>query len=410
MSRLVLCLLSVVCVIPAWCGQETAERRERGAWRLSIGGSVIGGVKPNIGANAGNMVRLSGFGSSVSELGRHGVSGNGKDKAYALGSGAADPNGVRRFDGGAWYDPKDSASANDGAWSWNWRLHDPSGRDHDGNKGFTEYTSYVEESETISTAIAGSGDGYGSDSSEWFPGLRVEVARELYRSDGPRPWGLDIAAAFAYYFERGLWRVNGTAATATVNGSREEGKYEWWNDSEDTAQYILDYERESQFRDGMWGVGTFDGPGAELKTADWKSRDVTTSTDAWASLHSFRYHGDGDYREYSIELLARPWWEPWEWLRVFGSVGVEISRREFEWSLSAVGTDGSRFSESGDANDWRAIGLLGGGLALQWRDFVLAGEALWRLGGDDLEVDGRTVRGRIEHGDWGFRLQLGWSF
>ena len=409
MSRLVLCLLSVVCVIPAWCGQETAERRERGAWRLSIGGSVIGGVKPNIGANAGNMVRMSGFGLSIGHLARSGFSGRSKGEAWALGSGAK-YGGKRVFDGGAWYDPKDSAYANDPDWSWNWRLHDPSGLDSDGRKGFTEYTSYVEESETVSTAISGNRDGYGSDSSEWFPGLRVEAARELCRSEGPRPWGVDIAAAFAYYFQRGLWRMNGTAATATVNGSREEGKYEWWNDSEDTAQYILDYEKESQFHDGMWGAGTFDGPGAELETSAWKFRDVTTSTDAWSSRHSLRYHCDGDYREYSIELLARPWWEPWEWLRVFGSVGVEISRREFEWSMSAVGTDGSRYSESGDANDWRALGLFGGGFVLQWHDFVLAGEALWRFGGEGLDVGGQTVNGEIEHGNWGFRLSLGYEF
>lgn len=54
--------------------------------------------------------------------------------------------------------------------------------------------------------------------------------------------------------------------------------------------------------------------------------------------------------------------------------------------------------------------LLGGGFALQWRDLVLAGEALWRFGGDDLEVDGRTVHGGIEHGNWGFRLSLGYGF
>ena len=409
MRRFVLYLLSATCAIPVCCGQETAERRERGAWRISVGGSVIGGVKPNIGANAGNMVRLSGFGSSIGHLGRSGNAGRSKDEAWALGSGEK-YGGKRVFDDGAWYDPKDSASANDGGWSWNWRLHNPSGRDPDGRKGYTEYTSYAAESETISTAIPGNGDGYSSDSSEWFPGLRVEAARELYRSEGPRPWGLDIAAAFAYYFDRGLWRMNGTAATATVNGSRETGKYEWWNDSEDTAQYILDYERGSQFHGGMWGAGTFDGPGAELETDCWRWRDVPGGAQTWSASHALRYDGNGDYREYSIELIARPWWEPWEWLRVFGSIGLEISRREFEWSMSAVGTDGSRFSESGDETDWRALGLFGGGFALQWHDFVLAGEALWRFGGEGLDVNGRTVHGEIEHGNWGFRLSLGYEF
>ena len=135
-----------------------------------------------------------------------------------------------------------------------------------------------------------------------------------------------------------------------------------------------------------------------------------TPTETWSSSHALRYSGDGDYHEYSIELLARPWWEPWDWLRLFASLGLEVSRREFEWSLSATGSDGSRYAESGEARDWRVLGLLGGGLSLCWHDFALAGEALWRFGGDDLDVDGRAVHGGIESGDWGFRLSLGYEF
>ena len=385
---------------------ELVEAGERGKWRLGVGASVIGGVRPRMGANHGMMSALSGFGRTIGRLGRFARGDRSKADAFAAGSGEGD--GVRRFDGGAWYDPRDLGSAGDQGWSWNWRLHDPQGADPDGRRGFTECTSYLEEYETCSMTL--SDGGYGSDSPEWFPGLRVEVARELYCSEGERPWGVDLAAAFSYYFQRGLWKASGTAAAASVRGGREEGRYEWWNDSGDTAQYILDYERATQFHGGMWGVGTFDGPGAELETSAWRFRDVATASESWSSSHSLRYSGGGDYREYSIELLARPWWEPWEWLRVFGSVGVEISRREFEWSMSVMGTDGSRYSEHGDVGEWRALGLLGGGFALQWHDFILSTEALWRFAGDDLDVDGRTVNGRIEHGNWGFRVSLGYVF
>ena len=391
-------------------GEIGSECAERGKWRVSVGASVIGGVRPRLGANCSALTSLSGFGTAIGRLGGGAGGGRSKADAHAAGSGAADPNGVRRFDGGAWYDPHDAASANDPDWSWNWRLHDPSGPDPDGKKGFTEHTAYSEVEETVARTVAGDGEGYSSDSSEWFPGLRVEVARELYRSEGTRPWGVDCAVAFAYYFRRGLWKTGGEAASATVNGRSEQGSYEWWNDSENTAQYILDYERDTQFRDGMWGAGTFDGPGAELETSAWRVRDLVSASDSWSSSHSLRYRGDGDYREYSLEFIARPWWEPWEWLRIFGSLGLEVSRREFEWSIAAAGTDGSVYRESGDACDWRALGLLGGGLSLQWYDFVLAGEALWRFGGEDLAVDGRAVRGDIEHGNWGFRLALGYEF
>lgn len=394
----------------AFAESELEPREERGKWRFSVGASVIGPVKSDLGVSGTRLQQLSGFGALLMEraAARRGM--RSRAEAYAAGAGtAAGQNGVRRFDDGAWYDPHDSASASDPDWSWNWRLHDPTGPDPDGRRGFMERTSYFEEFESVSMATSDS-RGVGSDDSEWFPGIRVEAARELYRSEGERPWGVDVASAFSYYFQRGLWQASGTAARASVHGRREEGSYEWWNDSRDTVQYILDYERDTQFHDGMWGAGSFEGPGAELESSAWNFRDVVTASEEWSAAHTLRYHGNGDYREYSIELLVRPWWEPWEWLRVFGSIGMEISRREFEWSLSASGTDGSHFSESGDACDWRVLGLLGGGFALQWHDFVLAGEALWRFGGDDLEVSGRTVHGGIKSGDWGFRLALGYEF
>ena len=410
MRGVVRVLLMSMLATGAMASDSSGTRQERGKWRVSVGASVIGPVKSNLGVSNARMRQLSGFGESLIRSAAARRSARSRAEAYAAGLGAADPNGVRRFDGGAWYDPTDAASANDPDWSWNWRLHDPTGTDPDGRKGFVEYTTYSEDFESVTRTVTADGEGNCGDSSEWFPGMRVEVARELYRSEGGRPWGVDCAAAFAYYFQRGLWKADGTAATVSVDGRRENGHYEWWNDSEDTAQYILDYERATQFHGGMWGAGTFGGPGAELETSAWKVRDVMTSTESWSSSHSLRYSGDGDYREYSIELLARPWWEPWEWLRIFGSIGAEISRREFEWSLSASGSEGSRYSESGEACDWRVLGLLGGGLSLQWHGFVLAGEALWRFGGDDLEVDGRTIHGGIESGDWGFRLSLGYEF
>ena len=380
----------------------------RGVWRVSVGASVIGPVRSSIGVNGARMRQLSGFGTSLLRDAAARRSGRTRAEAFAAGSGEA-RGGVRTFDGGAWFDPVDSGTPNDPAYSWNWRLHDPSAADLASHgKAYVERTAYDATWETVEMGHGASG--WSSDGAEWYPGLRAEAAYELYRSEGERPWGVEVAAAFAYYFQRGLWQTGGEAAAAAVREHASEGFWEWWNDSYGEAQHILDLYRDSQFHDGMWGAGSFEGPGAELAVDPWQFRDVGTETSALSSSHSLRYSGDGDYREYSIELVARPWWEPWKWLRVFGSVGAEISRREFEWSVSATGTDGSRFSESGEACDWRVLGLLGGGLSLQWQGFALAGEALWRFGGDDLDVSGRTVHGGIESGDWGFRLSLVYEF
>ena len=396
----------------------TSEHGERGNWRISVGASVIGPVRSNLRTNAARMRQLSCFGTSLLRHAAAVGGGRTRAEAFAEGSGAAH-GGVRMFDGGAWYDPVDLGTPNDPDYSWNWRLHDPQGLDPSGRKGYIEYNAYDAVCETVAFADGDVGTCWSSDASEWFPGLRVEAAYELYRSnrenDGcvernARPWGVDIAFAFAYYFQRGLWKTGGEAASAAVSGRREKGFWEWWNNSYDEAQYILDYYRDTQFHDGMWGAGSFEGPGAELAVEPWQYRDVGTGSSSYSAGHSLRYRGDGDYREYSIELIARPWWEPWEWLRVFASLGLEVSRREFEWRMDVWGTDGSSCRESGDAADWRVLGLLGGGLSIQWRNFVLAGEALWRFGGDDLDVNGRMVHGGIEHGDWGFRLSLGYEF
>ena len=391
--------------------QEDAPppREERNRWRISVGATVIGPVRPRIGVSSSALAVQSAFGRKLGRLGGE-AGGRTREEALAMGLGTADPNGVRRFDGGAWYDPVDAGAANDPEWSWNWRLHDPEDNDPAGLQGFVERTAYVEAGETVTTHLAEDEAHGQGDSSAWLPGLRVEGAYELYVHEGERPWGVDLAAAFAYYFERGLWSARGTAATAEVDGLQETGYYEWWNDSGDTAQYILDYERETQFHDGMWGAGTFGGPGAELASSAWNYREVLTESLPWSSTHALRYRAKGDYREYAFELMARPWWEPWQWLRLFGTVGAELSRREFTWSLKARGTDATAYAERGKERDWQLGGLLGGGLSVRWHDFVLAGEALWRFCGKDLEVSGRTVNGRVQPGEWAARLSLGYEF
>lgn len=391
--------------------QEKLEKEdERGDWRISFGPSLIGSVQSSIGLNHAQMRLLSGFGEQLMAEAAARRGWRHRAEAYGEGSGARN-NGVRMFDDGAWFDPIDSGSVNDPDFSWNWRLHDPTEKDlarH--GKAFVERTAYDEIHQTASILDGDPLECWSSDASGWFPGLRAELAYELYRSEDKRPWGVDVAVAFAYYFQRGLWKTGGEAGVAQVSGHEEKGYWEWWNDSHDEAQYILDYYRDTQFDGSMWGSGSFFGPGAELAVDSWKVRDVMTSSSSWSSSHSLRYCGYGDYQECSIELLLRPWWEVWQWLRLFGSLGLEISRREFDWNMDIWGTDDTRYRESGTEDEWRVLGLLGGGFAFQWWDFVLAGEALWRIGGDDLDVSGKTLKGGIEHGNWGFRMSLGYEF
>ena len=381
----------------------------RGKWRVNVGASAMGAIRPKMGMNGARMRQLGGFGAQLFRNAAAVSGGRTRSEAFAEGSGAAH-GGVRKFDGGAWFDPVDSGTANDPDYSWNWRLHDPSAADRARRgKAFVERTAYDETTETVS--FSGDDSFRGHDGGEDFlPGLNAEVACELFRADGRRPWGVDLAAAISCHFQRKVWKDGGEAASAYVERREEKGYWEWWNDSHGEAQYVLDHYRDTQFRDGMWGAGSFEGPGAELAVSPWRFEDVPTASETWTASHSLRWHGDGDYREYAVDFVVRPWWEPCDRLRLFGSVGAELSRREFDWSVSLTGTDGSRFHERGEADDWRVLGLLGGGMSARLFGFVVSGEALWRFGGDDLDVSGRTVNGRIGHGDWGARLSLGYEF
>ena len=415
------CVLVVTCAAARLARGELESAEEDGArdrWRISVGASVIGPVRSDVGVRHGALRRFSGFGRGLVGHAAALRSVRTRSDAFAEGSGEAHA-GVRTFDGGTWFDPVDSGTLNDPGYSWNWRLHDPTADDLSAHgKAYVERTAYVERHESALVVGGDRADCWSSDGAEWLPGIRGELAYELYRSDDgdrpegeeARPWGVDLACAFAYYFQRNLWKTGGEAGSARVNGREDRGFWEWWNDSHDEAQYILDYYRESQFRDGLWGAGSFGGPGAELAVDTWRFQDVPTGSSSWASGHSLRYCGSGDYREFGIELLARPWWEPCRHLRLFGTVGLEVARREFDWQMDAWGTDGSSFAERGSSDGWYVMGLLGGGLSVEWEGFVLAGEALWRFGGDDLDVRGRTVRGEIESGRWGFRLSLGYTF
>jgi len=407
--RAFVCMLCVFTVLAG----RTDEEPSRRAWHVSVGPALIGGVRPKLGLDTGRMVQASGFATAqtASRLSTAPL-GPTREAAYAAGAGVdEDGQPVRRvFDGGAWYDPVDAATAAgyDNGYSWNFRLHDPAGLDPDGRKGFVETTAYVVERETIvSETVA---PGRVDDDAECMPGVRLEVARDLYVSDDERPWGVECAVGFACYFARDVWKDAGTAATAAVEGSRDYRHFEWWNDSHDEAQYILDYYRETQFQGGMWGVGSSLGPGMELASDAWKVRDVRDRLETWSGAHALRYHAHGDYEAYALDFLVRPWWEPCDWLRVFGSVGLEVAYREFSWSLSVAGTDGSHASERGRERDVGVCGLLGGGVAVTWHDFFLTGEVLWRCGGNDLKVDGAAVHGDIETGDWGIRIALGYSF
>jgi len=358
----------------------------RGMWRLSVGPSFIGSIEAKMRVDNSAIVRASGFPLT---LGGMRINARSRAEAIAAGDGTASGDGTRVFDDGAFYNPVDSASGNDGAYSWNWKLHDPSYYREPSYRGFVEHTAFCDVVDSSHALVGG-------DSEEWMPGIRVEAFRELYRSDDERPWGIDVALAFSYYFQRDVWKASGTAANS--------GVYEWRNDSNGEAQYILAGYGASQFHDGYWGAGTFDGPGAEIANA-WTGPTLLEN-----SSGRLTWSGKGSYREYSVEALVRPWWEPWDWLRLFVSLGIEVSRREFDWKLSASGTDGASYGEHTTEEDWRVLGLLGGGLSLQWNGFFVAGEALWRGGGDDLDVDGATVHGAVEHGDFALRAMFGYEF
>lgn len=229
-------------------------------------------------------------------------------------------------------------------------------------------------------------------------GAHVELATTVGR-DGD--WGLDVFIGFAWMTGVGCYSANGTAMD-------DQGAYHTVADvatADLMAQGYLDWSGHPT--GGTIGSGRAWQPGDGPQIDSFLPATLVPGTGGATS-----YHAEGDYNEYDIYGGLRLWYadEDVKWFKVTSTVGVGADYGDFEYHMSAARSDGFSVRESFRKGDWDVYGLLGLGIMVNFWDFDLSFDALWRYGQNALKVRSPYVNGEIERPDFIFRASLGYNF
>lgn len=343
-------------------------------WRVTAGAEFGGPMKGRLSSRAGNR-------------GIYSAARSGLTEAQAAHKVAAPVAGGPRVDLGNGYfiDPSSAASAADPDFTWNWRL--PS-RDR-----IVKQSEFL-ESQTVerSYPVSGSDDG-------WSPAVSLEFTRELWTWDD-HPFGVDFAFGFAWQRKNDLVKVGGVNCTRT--DSYRKGGYEM--DLGDQL-WMQEPDEEVMFN-GAYGLGEFGGdaygPVMDLSLV----RTTPTGGTAWDEKFAETTSMRGDYEEFDFRFLLKPWWDVTEWLRVYGAIGMELARTDFELHTynSATG------SRTGDISEWQVCGLGGGGVMVHGWHGVLGVDFLTRFLQDDLSFRHDGFSGEFDRSPWFFRVYVGAEF
>lgn len=230
-------------------------------------------------------------------------------------------------------------------------------------------------------------------------GAHIELATTIGR-DGD--WGLDVFVGFAWMTGVDCYSANGstdgntgayvTEAKAATGDLMAQGYLDW---------------------DGN-PTGSTMGPGRPWQMGDGPQLDTflpaTLVSATGGGVTS--YHAEGDYNEYDIYGGLRLWYadEDVKWFKVTSTVGVGVDYGNFEYQMTASGPNGFSMSRSFRSSDWDVYGLLGLGIMVNFWDFDLSFDALWRYGQNALKVRSPYVNGEIERPDFIFRASLGYNF
>jgi len=351
----------------------TEETSAFGKWRIALGGAFNGVVSTSLRARnvpAPNMYAVP--------------AGSTKDDAWGRAN-------ARTYDGGG-YIAADSLDSDFDTENWGFPVGD-----YQGGGRFVLNNSYQE--------VVGSSVGVdhrdSSDDENQF-GVSFEVSRELFiKDDGEHRWGIDLAAAFSYFFKRDLYSARGTVSrTDTVRDGKIQTEA-----VDSSAMYDYDNGWDSPV-DGMYGHGNYTRTCVN-PAFGWSG--IGSPHDAGGSSHSVvattGYSASGDYQELEMLFMLRPWYELTDWWRIYGEAGVGVSWGRFDTSFT-----GSGLSYGEDFDQWDCYGVAGLGTMVRRGSYDLSVDFIGRFWRDDLEVKGRHVNGTIERADWGFRVMLGYEF
>ena len=364
-----------------------------GGWRISAGAVYDPGLNANI--------RFTPHASYVTPFTPGMSSADAFDRAKngSVGSGRTGGQTRHTFGGGAWYDTDDPVY---------------SGGDDPGRTRYYRFprSIYREGSSTFdlgSTAYSDVQDVvYGRQPSAWADdesgmlGVNIELSRNLYH-DEDIGWGVDAAFAVSYFRHNGLF----SAAMSWLNGSStsRSGSYQstldlgddyddWnWHEDEDGAYY---------------GAGDYSGNAGPISPSVSVSKSETVRTDSsYGALEA-----EGDYEDLELILLARPYYDVFDWLRVNVMAGLVVSRQDLDFSMTMMRDGMPTYSRGRDFSQWDVYGVAGAGLMVYYKDFTLAADFLARFLDRDLDVNDSEngVRGSVQRGRWMFKISAGYEF
>ena len=372
-----------------------------GGWRISAGAVY------NFNAKA--SCRVAPRQGYVSPF-RAGLS---KSEAEARASGTKTSATRTDFGNGAWIDTDDPV-CKEGDLPGKTRYYMFPRGTWNGSQTFTLGSAEYSEVDIFRPA-EGAFDRSFSDESGML-GVNVELSRNLYHNED-WGWGVDAAIGFTYFRHNKLLRcgsrwLNGSSthsygrrsSSLTIDGAR--GQYSDFNWSGDGSFYGSGGTKTGP---GTYvddeGNEAYAGPISFNDDPDLFGDDYSESDASYGSMSA-----DGDYENMEILMLARPYYDVFEWLRINAIAGVVVSRQEFDLTFSLYRDGAREYHSRRDYDQWDVYGVAGLGMQFYYKDFTLGFDFLARFLDRDLDYHDRYVDGSVERGTWMFRLMLGYEF
>ena len=350
---------------PEWFVKQS-EMSGFGGWRVSVGGSFGFGLKTKMDFAVPRQVYARPTSPAL---------GSPSDIAARLAAGQR-----VSFLNGAYIEPMNGTQ-----YTQNWRFPQ-SAVDREAGVVTLE-----------STQLSGA-SGSGSDD-DFTYGVSFELARTLYaHEDG---FGVDLAVGLTWMRRNDCFKArsagryidNSTYVYTPSRGSGNEG-------------VLMRSPLDLVVIDGFYGSGTTSGRGAMFDWGDFGPNTVEqTSTSG-----SYNISASGDYEELDILLMLKPWWEVTDFWRLTGTVGLGITRSEFESAVSATFGNGGSYSSHKTFDEWRCYGVAGLGTVLRYGRFDLSLDVLARFCQDDMKVKSEAISGKIEKPNLVLCAAVGFEF
>ena len=329
------------------------------------------------------------FGFGLRTKLRFGVPGNAVyvPTSPALGSPAAIDNALNvlgnrvSFLDGAFIDPSSGTMAS--PYTQNWRIP---------VSALNTTTGAI----TLNSAqTTGGAAGYGADDDTAF-GTSIELSRTLYADE--RGFGVDFAAGLSWMRCNNCFK---SSASGTYLGSSTYV----YTPSMTGSNYSLLTSPFLTPTAGYYGSGS-PGMGPVLDYSDINATTLSQTTGS----SDFSVSGSGDYEEWEISLLLRPWWEVTEWWRLTGTIGVGVTRSEFEGIVNGVLSGSGAYSARNTYHEWNCYGIAGLGTVFRLWRLDLSFDVLARFLQDDFSINSDLFSGTISKPNIIFCSSLGFEF